>query len=105
MFCGIRVAQSVDFGVVFCKSLFVFFLLVIVLSVIFQFTDSDYPFGTFWYIQFFLVIVCVAGFNRNSLFSPFFFKPCILLKILKLINSCYLENKIQTVNLRKYCEN
>jgi len=56
VFCGIRPAQSVVFGVVLCKSLFVFFLLVIVLSVIFRFTDSDYP---FWYIQFFLVFICV----------------------------------------------
>ena len=56
MFCGIRVAQSVVFSVVFCKSLFVFFLLDIVFSVIFRFTGSDYP---LWYIQFFLVFICV----------------------------------------------
>jgi hypothetical protein len=43
MFFGIRVAQSVVFGVVFCKSLFVFFLLDIVFSDIFLFTGSDYP--------------------------------------------------------------
>ena len=47
MFCGSRVAQSVVFGVVFCKSLFVFFLLDIVLSVIFLFPGSDYPFVIF----------------------------------------------------------
>ena len=47
MFCGIRVAQSVVFGVVFCKSLFVFFLLDIVLSVRLRYTDSDYPFDIF----------------------------------------------------------
>ena len=31
----------------FCRSLFVLFLLVIVLSVLHRFTDSDYPFGIF----------------------------------------------------------
>jgi len=31
----------------FCKSLFVLFPLVIVLSVLLQFKDSDYPFGIF----------------------------------------------------------
>ena len=31
----------------FCRSLFVLFLLAILLSVLFQFTDSDYPFGIF----------------------------------------------------------
>ena len=31
----------------FCKSLFVLFLLTNVLSVLLQFLDSDYPFGIF----------------------------------------------------------
>ena len=58
MFCGIRVAQSVVFGVVFCKSLFVFFLLDIVFSVIFRFTGSDYPFGIFNFFLYSFVLSC-----------------------------------------------
>ena len=36
---------SVLVGFVFCRSLFLLFLLAIVLSVLFRFTDSDYPFN------------------------------------------------------------
>jgi hypothetical protein len=43
VFHGIRVS----FICMFCRSLFVFFLLVIVLSVLLRYTDSDYPFGIF----------------------------------------------------------
>jgi len=43
MFSGVRVAQSLVF-VVFCRSLFFFFLFVIVLSVR-RLTVSIYPFG------------------------------------------------------------
>ena len=48
-FSGIRVAWILVFYVVFCSvvCLFVLFLLDIVLSVLFRFTDSDYPFGIF----------------------------------------------------------
>jgi hypothetical protein len=53
VFSGVRVARSVVFCVVFCRSLFV--LLAIVLSVL-RFTDSDYPFGIFkLFLQFFVV--------------------------------------------------
>jgi hypothetical protein len=38
----------ISFMHVFFRSLFVFFLLAIVLSVLLPFTDSDYPFGIFW---------------------------------------------------------
>ena len=56
MFSGVRVARSLVFCVMFCKSLFVilsFFLLAIVLSVLHRFTASDYPLR---YRQTFLVI-------------------------------------------------
>ena len=43
----VRVIRSLVFCVVFCRSLFVLFLFVIMLSVIPRFTDSDYPFGIF----------------------------------------------------------
>jgi hypothetical protein len=45
VFSGVRIARFLVFYVVFCRSLFV--LLVIVLSVLFRFTASDYPFGIF----------------------------------------------------------
>jgi hypothetical protein len=43
----VLVALSLVIRVVFCRSLFVLFLLAIVLSVFLLFTDSDYPFGIF----------------------------------------------------------
>ena len=44
---GIRVARSLIFCVAVCISLFVLFLLAIVLSALIRYTDSDYPFGIF----------------------------------------------------------
>ena len=46
VFSGVRVARSLVFCVMFCRSLFVLFHLAIVLSV-FRFMASEYPFGTF----------------------------------------------------------
>ena len=43
---GVYGAQYLIFCVVFCRSLFVLFLLLIVFSVL-RFTDSDYSFGIF----------------------------------------------------------
>ena len=47
VFNGVRVARSLVFSVVIFRSLFVPFLLAIVLSVILRFMDSDYPIGIF----------------------------------------------------------
>ena len=50
IFSGVRVTQSFFSCVMFCRSLFVpfvLFLLTIVLYVLLQFTDSDYLFGIF----------------------------------------------------------
>ena len=44
---GISCEKSLVFLVVFCGSLFVFFLSVIVLSVLLSFTATDYPFRIF----------------------------------------------------------
>jgi hypothetical protein len=44
---GVHVVQSLVFCLVFCRSLFVFFLLAIILSFFLWFTASDYPFGIF----------------------------------------------------------
>jgi hypothetical protein len=47
-FSGVRVTRSlVLYDCVFCRSLFVLFLLAIVLSVLLRYTDSDYLFGIF----------------------------------------------------------
>jgi hypothetical protein len=46
VFSEVRVTRSLVLCVLFCRSLFVLFLLVIVSSVL-RFTDSDYPFGIF----------------------------------------------------------
>jgi hypothetical protein len=53
---GVRVTRSLVFCVMFCRSLFVLFLLAIVLSVL-RFTDSDYPFGVF---KLFLIWISVC---------------------------------------------
>ena len=47
VFSRVRVIQSLVVCVMLCRSLFVLFLLAIVLSVLLRFTDSDYSFGIF----------------------------------------------------------
>jgi hypothetical protein len=47
VYSGVRVARSLVFCVMFCRSLFIHFLLAIVLSALLRFTTSDYPFGIF----------------------------------------------------------
>ena len=46
-FSGVRVTRSLVWCVMLCRSLFVLFLLAIVLSVPLWVTDSNYPFGIF----------------------------------------------------------
>ena len=57
---GVHVAQSLVFCVVYCRSLNIFFLLAIVLSVLHRFTDSDSPFSIF---KLFLLAITL---DRNS---------------------------------------
>ena len=47
VFSGVRVTRFLVFYMYFCRSLFVLFILVIMLSVPLRFTASDYPFGNF----------------------------------------------------------
>ena len=47
VFSEFRVIRSLVLCVMFCRSLFVLFLLAIELSVLLRFTDSDYLFGVF----------------------------------------------------------
>jgi len=47
VFSALRVAQSLVFCVVFCRSMIVLSIFAIVLSVILRFAASDYPFGIF----------------------------------------------------------
>jgi hypothetical protein len=42
---GVRVTRSLVICVMFCRSMFVLLLLSIVVSVLLQFTDSNFPFG------------------------------------------------------------
>jgi len=62
-FSGVYVSRSLVFCVVFCRSLFVLFLLPIVLSVLLQFSASDYPFGIF---KSFLATVSSYQHNKNK---------------------------------------
>ena len=68
VFSGIRVARSSVFYVVFCRSLFVLFLLVIVLSVLSRFTDSEYTFGIF---KLFFIVCLLAWWWLTSLSTMF----------------------------------
>jgi hypothetical protein len=54
---GVRDAGSLNLCVVLCRSLFVLFLLAIVLFVLLCITDSDYPFG----ISKLLIDLCTAA--------------------------------------------
>jgi hypothetical protein len=47
VFRWVRATLSLVLCAMFCRSLFVLFLLVIVISVLLRFTDSDYPYGIF----------------------------------------------------------
>ena len=65
VFSGVRVTQSFVLYAMFCRLLFVLFVLfpsVIVLSVLLHFTDSDYPFGNFK--LFFLNPACSTSWSK-----------------------------------------
>ena len=62
-------ARSSVFCVMFCRSLFVLYLLAIVLSVRHRFTDSDYTFGIF---KFVLCIRLKININAWTLRLPYF---------------------------------
>jgi len=66
VFSSFRVARSLVFCVVLCRLLFVlclFYLLSIVLSVLLQFTSSDYPFSIFNFL------ICYIHWNLHELGS------------------------------------
>ena len=68
---GVRVTRSLFFSVMFCRSLFVLFLLIIVLSVLLRFTASEfYPFGIFKLFLFFLNLHQI--WHQCSIFVPNF---------------------------------
>ena len=72
VFSWVRATRFLVLYVVFCRSLFVLFLLAIVLSVLIRFRDSDYPFGIcnlfFQHPIFHIHIVkLVLPMNRQSL--------------------------------------
>ena len=61
VFSGVRVTQSLVLWVCFVNRCLSLFLFVIVLSVLFRFTDSDYPFGIFK-----LFLHCSARQYKNT---------------------------------------
>ena len=69
LWCVISCYSIFSFMCVFCRLLFVLFLLVIVLSVLLRYTDSDYPFGIFklffydslFYIRYRTHILYISG--------------------------------------------
>jgi hypothetical protein len=63
MFGGVRVTRSLVFCVVFYRSLFVLFLLFIVLSVL-RITDCDYPIGIFKLSE--IIRVCLQCQQKRS---------------------------------------
>ena len=70
-FNGVRFARSLVFWVLICRSLFVLFLLVIVLSVL-RFTDSDQL--PLWYLQNLLKLCCTKK-RTIALLIPKIFVP------------------------------
>ena len=72
---GVRVARSLVFCVVFFRSLFVFFVLSIVLSVLLRFTASSYAFGIFRLFLFKRIL------NQSNEFSM----QIIINKMLKIL--------------------
>jgi len=73
-FSGVCVAGSLVFYVVFCRSLFVFFLLVIVLSVLLQITVFDYP---IWYFKTCLITIKMALYSLHLCIIRTFLAPKI----------------------------
>jgi hypothetical protein len=63
VFGGVHIVDL--FCVMFCRSLFVLFLLVIVLYVFLRLTDSDYPCGIFKLFSFPFAFVNIKGPGTN----------------------------------------
>jgi len=107
-FSGVRVARSLVFSVIFCRSLFVLFIFAIVLSVLLQFTDSDYP---IWYMLTYFVKkkinnTSVSTFNHAILK----FRICIILvPVLDNIYDARSRLRMHCISLnssvsdKKYC--
>ena len=83
VFSGVRVTRSLILCVMFCSSLFVLFLLAIVLFVVLRFTDSDYPplvssnnCHTSWSFLCSIVIVDIGGIVDHH-YLYFLFTSCI----------------------------
>ena len=80
---GVRVTRSLALCVMFCSSLFVLFLLAMVLSVL-RFTDSDYPFvifKLFFYIYDNFCVMKIKYVERLGLGVPLTMLRCSLTHI------------------------
>ena len=65
----------------FCRSLFIFFPLAIVLSVLLWFTDSDYLFGILWplcCLSFFDLQILITSLASSNYLFTFVFVPLLL---------------------------
>jgi hypothetical protein len=70
---------------VLCRSLFVLFLFIIVLSVLLRFTASDYPFGIFKFWP-----LCCLSFDLRNLITPLVSQIlAIVLSVLQFTDSDY----------------
>jgi hypothetical protein len=108
-----RATRFLVLYVVFCRSLFVLFLLAIVLSVLLRFRDSDYPFGIcnlfFQHPIFHIHIVkLVLPMNRQSicmfcrslfvLLYFFFWSLCCLFFNIRILNTTLVYSNSSLVS-------
>ena len=67
---GVRVAPSLVFCVMFCRSLFVYFdlflLRILITPLVFSVTDSDYPFGIF-FLQVCMNDIYIQKYHRSQM--------------------------------------
>jgi hypothetical protein len=95
VFSRVHVAQSLVFCVVFCWSLFVFFRLAIVLSVLIRFMDSDYP---FLYLQTYIsqvwiyLLYLIKNYNITSCIGHGCYPFLTLQQLIILIMDYYVYN-------------
>jgi hypothetical protein len=80
VFSGVRVTRSLVLCVMSCRSLFVLFLLAIVLSVLLRFTDSDYLFGIFKLVFFENMLLYGIIYTIHVIVWHYIYNTCALLK-------------------------
>jgi len=107
VFSGVRVTRSLVLCVCFvdrCLSFcpFVLFCLVIVLSVLLLFTDSDYPFGIFKIFSYMLVHVTnqIIKTEYSCRLFPLFVLSCVCFTFdlhLEIDSKCRIRTKLNDI--------